>query len=128
MKISRNYHGSILIVSLVLTSMLMGAAAAATNTVRIFILSADEWARPRSGDVIPELAPVRAAVSYWNRGADAILVIRHPGEDSGELWAAELRDWLISLGVPSDYIRLLPGTQEADEITIVVGNRDELEL
>ena len=98
------------------------------NTLRIFSLSADEWARPRSGDIIPEMAPVRAAVSYWGRGVDALLVIRHPGGDSGELWAAELRDWLISLGVPSDYIYLTPGTQEADEIKIVVGSRDELEL
>jgi len=101
---------------------------ATANTLRIFTLSADEWARPRSGDVIPEMASVRAAVSYWGRGTDALLVIRHPGEDSGELWAAELRDWLISLGVPSDYIHLLPGTQEADEIKIVVGSREELEL
>ena len=126
MKISANYRK--LSVSLVFICTLLGSTSLLANTVRIFTLSADEWARPRSGDVIPELAPVRAAVSYWNRGVDALLVIRHPGEDSGELWAAELRDWLISLGVPSDYIRLLPGTQEADEITIVVGNRNELEL
>ena len=106
----------------------LSSGAATANTVRIFTLSADEWARPRSGDVIPEMASVRAAVSYWGRGTDALLVIRHPGEDSGELWAAELRDWLISLGVPSDYIHLLPGTQEADEIKIVVGSREELEL
>jgi len=123
MKTSRNYRSLILIVSLVLTA----ASGAAANTVRIFTLSADEWARPRSGDVIPELASVRSAVSYWGRGTDSLLLIRHPGEDSGELWAAELRDWLISLGVPSDYIRLIPGTQEADEIKIVVGNRNELE-
>ena len=106
----------------------LSSGAATANTLRIFTLSADEWARPRSGDVIPEMASVRAAVSYWGRGTDALLVIRHPGEDSGELWAAELRDWLISLGVPSDYIHLLPGTQEADEIKIVVGSREELEL
>jgi hypothetical protein len=55
------------------------------------------------------------------------MIIRHPGEDSGELWAAELRDWLISLGMPSDYILLLPGTQAADEIKLMVGNRDEME-
>jgi len=125
MKIRKNYRK--LISSLGLASLLLVAGGAAANTIRMFTLSADEWARPRSGDVIPELASVRAAVSYWSRGADAILIIRHPGEDSGELWAAELRDWLISLGVPSDYIRLIPGTQQADEITLVVGNRDELE-
>lgn len=126
MRISRNYRK--LIVSIGLASvMLVAGGAPAANTIRMFTLSADEWARPRSGDVIPEFASVRAAVNYWGRGADALMVIRHPGEDSGELWAAELRDWLISLGVPSDYIRLMPGTQEADEITVVVGNRDELE-
>jgi hypothetical protein len=125
MKIRKNYLK--LISNLGLASLLLVAGVSTANTIRIFTLSADEWARPRSGEVIPELAPVRAAVSYWGRGADAILIIRHPGEDSGELWAAELRDWLISLGVPSDYIRLIPGTQEADEITLVVGNRDELE-
>ncbi len=125
MKISRNYRK--LTSSLTLACLLLASSAAAANTVRIFSLSADEWARPRGGDVVAEMAPVRSAVSYWGRGVDALMVIRHPGEDSGELWAAELRDWLISLGVPSDYIRLVPGTQAADEINIVVGNRDELE-
>jgi hypothetical protein len=97
------------------------------NSVRIFTLSADEWARPRSGAVIPQLSAVRSAVSYWGKGGDRIMIIRHPGEDSGELWAAELRDWLISLGVPSDYILLLSGAQAADEIKLMVGNRDEME-
>lgn len=127
MRINGKYRNSIVSLGLLFAATL-AADAAIANTLRIFTLSADEWARPRSGDVIPEMASVRAAVSYWGRGVDALLVIRHPGEDSGELWAAELRDWLISLGVPSDYIHLLPGTQEADEITIVVGSRGELEL
>lgn len=125
MKTKGNYRK--LIASLGLASLMLVASAAPANTTRLFTLSADEWARPRSGGVIPEFEAVRAAVGYWGRGADAIVVIRYPGEDSGEFWAAELRDWLISLGVPSDYIRLVPGVQEADEITIVVGNRDELE-
>lgn len=126
MKNSRTYPGTI--ASLALAILLLAGVAQAANSVRIFTLSADAWARPRSGEMIPELAPVRAAVSYWGRDADAIVIIRHPGEDSGELWGAELRDWLISLGVPSDYIRLVSGTQSAGEINIVVGNRDELEL
>ena len=110
-----------MIVLLTLTSQ------SSANSIRIFSLSADEWARPRSGVVIPELASIRSAVSYWDKGVDALIVIRYPGEDSGELWAAELRDWLISLGVPADYIRMTSGTQEADEIKLIVGNRDELE-
>jgi hypothetical protein len=106
MKINVNYRKSI--VSLALAGFLFVTSGAYANTIRIFTLSADEWARPRSGDVIPELAAVRAAVSYWDRSADAVMLIRHPGEDSGELWAAELRDWLISLGVPSDLYPVNP--------------------
>lgn len=113
---------------LVLIGCLCLATTAEANSVRIFTLSADAWARPRSGAVIPELSPVRAAVRYWGKGVDALMLIRYPGEDSGELWAAELRDWLISLGVPADYIKLVPGSHEADEIALVVGNRNELEL
>jgi len=80
-------------VSLALALLLGVCPLADASSARIFSLSADEWARPRSGEIIPELASVRAAVGYWNRGSDAIVVIRYPGEDSGELWAAELRDW-----------------------------------
>ena len=129
MKISKNYPTSGIPGARAGLALLLLAlsCAAAASSARIFNLSADEWARPRSGETIPRFGPVRAAVAYWNRGSDAIVVIRHPGEDSGELWAAELRDWLITLGVPSDYIRLRAGTQAADEISLVVGNREELE-
>lgn len=93
---------------------------------RIFILSADEWARPRTGAVIAEFGVLRAALSYWEKGSDTLISIRYPGEDSGEIWASELRDWLISLGVPSDYITLVSGSQAPDEIKLVVGNREEI--
>ena len=126
MKTSKNCAN--LISRVCILCLLFIAGSTFANTVRIFTLSADEWARPRSGSVIPEMSPVRSAVRYWGKGVDSVMVIRYPGEDSGELWAAELRDWLISLGIPSDYIRLVPGSQEADEISLVVGNRNEMEL
>ena len=125
MKTSRNYRREIS--SALIGGLLICAGLAAANSSRIFILSADEWARPRSGEVIIEFESVRAAISYWDKVDNSIILLRYPGEDSGELWAAELRDWLISLGVPSDSIRLVPGTQAADEIRLIVGDRDELE-
>ena len=114
--------------SLCLAILLGCALGVQASSVRIYSLSADEWARPRSGAVIPELEAVRAAVRYWGEVGSGAIVIRHPGEDSGEIWAAELRDWLISLGVAADYIRLLAGNQDPDEIDLLVGDRDELEL
>lgn len=98
----------------------------AANSLRIFSLSADEWARPRTGDVIPEFDALRAAVDYWDKGINFALLIRYPGEDRGEIWASELHDWFIALGIPSDYILLASGSQDADEITLVVGDRAEL--
>jgi hypothetical protein len=96
------------------------------NTLRIFTLGADEWAQPRSGEAVTQFSTVRSAISYWEKGVDSAILIRYPGEDSGEIWATELRDWIISLGIPSDYLLLVAGSQAADEITLIVGQRDEL--
>jgi len=97
------------------------------NSLRIFTLSADEWARPRGGAVIAEFDSLRAAVAYWDDAAGNGVLIRYPGEDSGEIWATELRDWLVSLGIPSDYIQLVSGSQSADEIRLIVGKRKDFE-
>ena len=99
---------------------------AQANTVRLFTLSADEWAQPRSGAVVSEFAAVRAAVNYWLQVDDAVIVIRYPGEDSGELWASELRDWLVTLGISGSNISLVAGAGEADQITLAVGTQNEL--
>lgn len=112
--------------SIIFAVLLAVALPLKANSSRIFTLSADEWARPRSGAVIAEFGALRAAVSYWEKGLDAVILIRHPGEDSGEIWASELRDWMISLGVPSDYITLVSGSQAPDEIKLIVGNREDI--
>ena len=125
MKTRKHYQRSIN--RLGLMCLLLFTLAAQANTARIFVLSAEEWARPRSGEVIAGVEALRAAVSYWDKVDNGMIIVRYPGEDSGELWAAELRDWLISLGVPSDYILMVAGAQAADEIRLLVGNRDELE-
>ena len=99
---------------------------ASANSIRNFNLTAELWARPRSGAVIPQMEPLKLAVSYWATGSDAMIMLSYPGEDSGEIWAAELKDWLISLGIPSEFILLSPGFQVEDEIRILVGSRQEL--
>jgi hypothetical protein len=115
------YRGLILI-------LMLACFPLQANSVRIFNLSADNWARPRTGAVLPQMEPLRLAVSYWDSLDDAGLMLSYPGEDSGELWAAELKDWLVSLGIPSDVIYLSPGLQSSSEIRILVGPTQELEL
>lgn len=109
-----------------LVLLLLVPLSSSANMLRIFTLSADEWAQPRSGAVITKFTAVRSAINYWEKGIDSAILIRYPGEDSGEIWATELRAWMISLGIPSDYLQLMPGSQAADEIKLIVGPRDEL--
>lgn len=112
--------------SILLAVLMVFALPLKAGSSRIFTLSADEWARPRSGSVVAEFGALRAAKSYWEKELDAVILIRYPGEDTGEIWASELRDWLISLGIPSDYITLVPGSQAADEIRLIVGDREDI--
>ena len=112
--------------SILFAAILAISLPLSANSLRIFNLSADEWARPRTGSVIAEFGVLRAAMLYWEKGSDSVVLIRYPGEDSGEIWASELRDWLISLGIPSDYIMLVSGSQAPDELKIIVGNREDI--
>ncbi len=122
LSVKSGLSGLLLILLTAISSQLQAA-----SSVRIFSLSADDWARPRAGAIIPQLQPVKLAVDYWDSANDAHILLSYPGEDSGEIWAAELRDWLISLGIPSDYIILSPGLQAEDEIRLLVGSRQELD-
>ena len=106
---------------------LLVVTSVGANSLRIFSLNAEDWARPRAGEVIPEMESVRLAVNYWEGLGGGAMLLSYPGEDSGELWASELRDWLISLGIPSDHISLSPGLQSSTELRILVGLPAELQ-
>jgi hypothetical protein len=82
------------------------------------VLLADDWARPRSGARVSSLPAVRAAVAAWRGSAGGVLVVVHPGGEAGMLWGAEVRDWLVALGVPSDRVRLAPGSARADAVIL----------
>lgn len=104
------------------------SSIAVAQTARIFTVSADDWAQPRSGQVVASFSGVRNAVEYWQQLTGAEFLIRYPGEDSGELWASELKDWFVSLGIPDDYINLAPGLDTLDEVEIIVAKKEELTL
>lgn len=91
---------------LLLAGLLALPAAAETWT-----LDAEAWARPRSGAMVAGLEPVRAAVAAWAAEPERRLVIRHAGGEAGTLWAVELRDWLVALGVPPDRVETRPGAE-----------------
>ncbi len=86
-----------------------------------FSVSADQWALPRSGGELIRLQPVHDAVADWLADPAARIVIRHAGSDVGNLWADELGDWLVALGIPSDHIdRQADADQPEDIVTLKV--------
>jgi hypothetical protein len=81
-------------------------------------LRAEEWARPRSGQSVARLDALNGLVVRFNERAGQRIVIRYAGGDEGNLWAEELRAWLIALGVPSGRIELAQAALGSDVMII----------
>ncbi|HEV2320806.1 MAG TPA: hypothetical protein VGT42_00470 [Gammaproteobacteria bacterium] len=101
--------------------LLFAFSLPALGDTESFSIGADQWAQPRSGSELLQLAPFSAAVQDWMRNPGARIVIVHAGSDQGSLWASELSDWLVALGVPSDHIdKRVSGDQGENSITLLV--------
>ena len=85
-----------------------------------YILSAADWARPRTGEYVVQLPAVRDAVQALDRVPGSSLVIRFPGGEDGTLMAHELKDWLVALGLASDRIRLSQGLGQGGVVVLQV--------
>lgn len=102
----------------VLVVVLIGASAGAAQPVQI--ITAEDWARPRTGQSIVEMpALVRTVRAYLGDGERRIL-IRFPRGEEGVLWAEELRGWLVALGVPSGDVSVSPDSSRVDAIELEV--------
>ena len=85
---------------------------------REWVLSADEWARPRDGRGIVSMPVLEKSVQVWREQPALHLIIHYPGGEEGMLWARELQDWLVALGVPSSHIQTISGHSRKDAVTI----------
>lgn len=104
-----------------LTALLLSLSAGVLAAPRSFSISADDWARPRSGEGLVSFQSLRDFAAVWSTvPPDSVVELRYPGGDEGSLWASELRDWLVSLGIGSEHIRLTPGQARADRIRLVI--------
>jgi len=104
---------------ILIAALCLPAAARADSDS--FDISADQWALPRSGAALLQLAPFSGAVRDWLAHPGARVVIVHAGSDQASLWAGELSDWLVALGVPAEEIdKRVSADQGEDGITLVV--------
>ena len=85
-----------------------------------YLLTAEMWARPRSGKAVLAMPPVRDVVQKLIQTSGSHLLIRYPGGDEGSIWAEELQGWLISLGIEPTLIEMRPGsTPEQIELQLI---------
>ena len=116
--------------------LIMLICTAAYSAESVEIITADQWARPRSGDSLVQMPALKRTVRNYlgpsdgqSGGHDAQrgqrILIRHPRGEEGVLWAEELRGWLIALGIPSTDIATSPESTRVDAIELAVTGADD---
>jgi hypothetical protein len=85
-----------------------------------FVLTQQQWNVPRSVQRILQMPALKQAMALYDANPGARLRLHYPGGDEGTLWATEVRSWLISLGLATSRIELLPGTRHTDALEIEV--------
>lgn len=83
-------------------------------------IRAEQWDIPRHGEVLLEQRQLSEIIRRWMEQPESKIEIRYPGGEEGELWARELMDWMIALGIPSSVMRRIPGSGAEDVIGLVL--------
>lgn len=91
-------------------------AGSVDNVTDTRVLYAEQWELARSGESILELPVLNQVVNKWLLDKDNKIEIQYPGGEEGELWVQQLTDWLVSLGVPSGDMLVVPGSGTDDTI------------
>lgn len=84
------------------------------------VLSKVEWTIPKTAEAVLAMPGLQTAMGKLQASAEARLKIYYPGGDEGSLWAVELRGWLVSLGLESDRITLISGSQYPDRLQLQI--------
>ena len=82
------------------------------------ILTNQQWNIPRAASSIIEMPAIRSAMHEFQSSKNSKVQIKYPGGDVGTLWAYELRSWLISLGLSENFIELVPGSSNPNQLEI----------
>jgi hypothetical protein len=101
-----------------LTGLFLSGGLAAQNVN--MSLHAETWDIPRHGEALLKISGLSSIILQWMELPEQKIELRYPGGEEGELWVEELRDWFISLGVPSRAIQVTPGSNAGDIINIVL--------
>ena len=85
---------------------------------RQWILTEEQWDLVKQGEQLLTMSVMQQAVDAWSLQQGQAIELRYPGGEEGELWVQELKDWLISLAIPSKYLFSVAGSGKAGVIII----------
>ena len=89
------------------------------------VLTAEQWSVPRSAESLIAMPALRQTIHEMQAFPDNRLQIKHPSGDEGILWVSELRSWLVSLGISSESIELVPGSENNHiELSVIQASFD----
>jgi len=83
-------------------------------------LQSETWEVSRHGELLIKIPALTTIINKWSEDTKQKIELRYPGGEAGVLWVEELMDRLISLGIPSSAIQLLPGSNAEDIIHVVL--------
>ncbi len=98
----------------------VGAALLLTISVHAeeYRLSYADWIAPRSGERILTLEPVQQVVRDVLYDERKGVEISYRGGEQGLIWANELAEWLVVLGLEPQRIELAPGHENEGELRL----------
>lgn len=87
---------------------------------RQWMLTEEQWDLVKQGEQLLTMPVMQQVVDAWSLQQGQAIELRYPGGEEGELWVEELKDWLISLAIPSKYLFSVAGSGKADVIIIKI--------
>ncbi len=107
-----------------LLSVSASVAAPAMNQPTAWLLNSEQWELNRTGNSIVKMPVLNQVVTHWIKRVKTEpgvkIELQYPGGEDGEVWVQELADWLVSLGISSSHILMLPGSRADDVIKLSI--------
>ena len=74
----------------------------------------------RNSSSVLQILSIRRILSRFDENPKIEIEIRHPGGTNGKNWGEELQSWLVSFGIPADYITLFPASGSPTKLVILL--------
>jgi hypothetical protein len=101
-----------------IVNVIMLIAAGGLAAAEPLTLTAREWPAPHRTDALATNSHMANMVAALVSQEQALLVVRHAGGDAGERMANDLRQALVSLGVPSARVRFEPAAAASGQLIL----------